>query len=401
MLVRNNHLIALVVLAAVALASSLLVLVAAGKPAQASFEGTEGLIAFVSDRDTPIDPTTGKPFLRDPERPNSYILNDDIYVTTERDAESDSEPLRLTKNPAVDQFPTVSPNGKEIAFQSNRDGNTEIYVMEAKDDDGDGEGDNLRRLTNNAASDAQPAWSPGGQKIAFQSTRDGSGSEIYIMDAEDKVKNVTGDLGRDGNGDDTTRLTEAPGFDNFPVFSPDGSRIAFTSFRDVGGNGEIYAMDAEDKDGDRNGDNPTRLTNDPARDTMPEFSPEGTNKIVFASNRVPSGTPRVIGTTPILDIWVMGANGDNPSNLTNEPDKNHQWPTWSPDGSKIAFWRGSDSGLSGLTSDADSDIWVMDANGGNRNNLTEKSIFVGNPDLLAGDVMPDWGELGFRKVHGE
>src|SRR5689334_6907618 len=60
-----------------------------------------------------------------------------------------------------------------IAFQSNRDGNKEIYVM-------NGAGSDLRNLTDNPADDDAPFWSPDGKRIAFQSTRDGN-SEVYVM----------------------------------------------------------------------------------------------------------------------------------------------------------------------------------------------------------------------------
>lgn len=63
-----------------------------------------------------------------------------------------------------------------IVFQSDRDGNNEIYVMDA-------DGKNQRRLTNSGASDEQPTWSPSGQKIAFVSKRDGN-KEIYVTDAD-------------------------------------------------------------------------------------------------------------------------------------------------------------------------------------------------------------------------
>ena len=67
---------------------------------------------------------------------------------------------------------------KRIAFVSLRDGNKEIYIM-------DGNGENVRRLTNNRASDDAPSWSPNGQEIAFVSNRDGN-KEIYVMDANGK-----------------------------------------------------------------------------------------------------------------------------------------------------------------------------------------------------------------------
>ena len=75
----------------------------------------------------------------------------------------------------------INPSAQEtelaqIVFHSNRDGNNEIYVMDA-------DGNNLRRLTDHAMSDEHPTWSAGGQKIAFVSKRDGN-NEIYVMDAD-------------------------------------------------------------------------------------------------------------------------------------------------------------------------------------------------------------------------
>src|SRR6266581_1015465 len=78
-----------------------------------------------------------------------------------------SNPTNLTNNPAKDTWPTWSPDGKRIAFTSNRDGNTEIYVMRA---DGTGQ----TNLTNDPGADDEAAWSPDGTKIAFSGFRRGS-----------------------------------------------------------------------------------------------------------------------------------------------------------------------------------------------------------------------------------
>lgn len=86
--------------------------------------------------------------------------------------------------------PDCSPDGKSIAFWSNRDGNQEIYVMNV---DGTGQ----RRLTDNPASDANPAWSPDGTKILFHSDRGGN-RDLYVMNADgSNPRAVTSDLGDD------------------------------------------------------------------------------------------------------------------------------------------------------------------------------------------------------------
>ena len=148
-----------------------------------------------------------------------------------------SNVVRLTTNSVSDSdwLPAWSPDGRRIAFQSNRDGDTEIYVMNA-------DGSNTSRLTNNFFySDSSPDWSPDGSRIAFHSTRDG-GFEIYAMDAD---------------GSNVVRLTNNSVDDANPSWSPDGRRIAFDSNRD--GDSEIYAMDPD-------GSNVVRLTDNSAVD---------------------------------------------------------------------------------------------------------------------------------------
>ncbi|MBZ0097889.1 MAG: hypothetical protein K8F30_02335, partial [Taibaiella sp.] len=94
----------------------------------------------------------------------------------------------------------------EILFVSNRDGNNEIYVVNA-------DGTQQRNLTNNSANDFDPVWSPDGEKIAFMSDRSGN-SEIYVMDAD---------------GGNLRNLTNSPANDRLPTWSPDGKLVAFAS----------------------------------------------------------------------------------------------------------------------------------------------------------------------------
>src|SRR2546427_1899009 len=113
-------------------------------------------------------------------------------------------------------------------FMSNRDGNSEIYVTNA-------DGRVLLNLTNNAAFDYGGAWSPDGQRIAFNSSRDGN-NEIYVMNAD---------------GSAPTRLTNNGGTSNgatVPIWSPDGQKIAFQFVHVEGGillDIHIYVMNAD------------------------------------------------------------------------------------------------------------------------------------------------------------
>ena len=102
------------------------------------------------------------------------------------------------------QAPAWSRDGRTIVFVSWRDGNGEVYAMNA-------DGSGPRNLTQHPAKDVRPAWSPDGRRIAFVSRRDGN-SEIYVMNA-------------DGSG--KRNLTRDRASDDYPTWSPDGRRIAF------------------------------------------------------------------------------------------------------------------------------------------------------------------------------
>ncbi len=115
----------------------------------------------------------------------------------------DGENVRRLTGDGANLDPAWSPDAKRIVFHSDRDGNEEIYAMNA---DGDGE----TRLTANGERDRNPTWSPDGSKIAFESNRDGN-LEIYVMNA-------------DGSG--VTRLTSNDATDSDAPAAPDGRLLA-------------------------------------------------------------------------------------------------------------------------------------------------------------------------------
>jgi len=163
----------------------------------------------------------------------------------------------------VNSSATYSPDGKKIAFASSQDGNTDIFVMSV-------EGGTPRRLTTARGIDTQPAWAPNGRQIAFTSTRSGA-PQIYLMDADgSNVRRLTFDGAfhdeatwtHDGTRVAcTTKIRDhfqiatidiitgqqtviaAPGNNESPCFSPDGSMIAFVSDRT--GSPQIFITDAD------------------------------------------------------------------------------------------------------------------------------------------------------------
>lgn len=203
-----------------------------------------------------------------------------------------------------------------IVFYASRDGNLEIYSMNA-------DGSDQTRLTTNAANDSSPALSADGSRIVFVSERDGN-SEIYIMNAD---------------GSAQTRLTFNSQLDTYPLFRPDGLKIIFNSLRDAERPQQIYTMNLD-------GSEQTRIEIDGIGGGMnPSYSPDG-GKIVFAN----------------YYIFAMNADGSGVKQLTTQ---NGYRPRWSPAGGKIAF-----SAQRNPASPFDSDVYIMNEDGSGQINLT-------------------------------
>jgi Tol biopolymer transport system component len=161
------------------------------------------------------------------------------------------------------------------------------------------------------------------------------------------------------------RLTDNPAADYEPAWSPDGARIAFTSNRD--GNDEVYVMNAD-------GSNVVRLTNDPADDEGPVWSPDG-SRIAFQSTRDGNA-----------EIYVMNADGSGLTRLTSDPAADFD-PAWSPDGSRIAF--------ASYRDDGSSHIYVMKADGSGEARLTTDPAWDVSPAWS-----PDGSKIAFMNVDG-
>ena len=285
------------------------------EPAEATFPGTNGKIAFASVRNGDFD---------------IYTMNAD-----------GSDQTQLTQNLGLlpaSAVPAWSPDGQKIAFMSVdfADATFDIYLMNA-------DGSGLTNLTSSfGPRAASPAFSPDGSKIAFAAVT--GTTQIHVMNI-------------DGTG--ITNISNSATYDNQPDWSPDGSKIAFHSYA-TPGNIEVFVMNAD-------GTGQTNLSNNPTGiDMTPSWSPDG-SRIALRRN---TGTPEDI----TYDIFTINPDGTGATNLTNTPDVREFDPSWSPDGTKIAFHKKG-------TGEAFPDIYVMNADGYGIIRLTDDSLQ---------DIEPAW-----------
>ena len=191
-------------------------------------------------------------------------------------------------------------------------------------------------LTNDAGSDQDPVWSPDGTKLAFASARPGGFDyEIYVMNAD---------------GTAVTQLTSNTAHDREPAWSPNGEYLTFRSDRD--GDAEVFKMTAA-------GGSQTQLTANTVADTQPDWSPDGA-EIAYRRDG---------------NVWKMESDGQGQTQLTTATGDDAQ-PAWSPNGAQIAF---------SSARDGDNEIFTMTATGGSQTQRTSNS---------ASDIEPAWSPNG-------
>jgi Tol biopolymer transport system component len=277
---------------------------------------------------------------------------------------------QLTKNAADDFEPALSPDGQKIAFTSqnvqpsNPEGDPEVYQMDVG-------GSEPQNLTNNAVgiNDFAPHYAPDGEKIAFTShgaqTSNPEGDfEVYVMAAD---------------GSEPQNLSNTGGglSDFASDYAPDGEEIVYSSFgvqdSNPEGDFEVYVMNALDGSADQN----LTDTAGAVSDFDAAISPDG-QKIAFVSVGVQPSNPE--GDD---EIYKMDADGSDQRNLTNNAEGvQDDFPDYSPGGKRIVY---DSDGRRTSNPEGDDEIYKMNANGSDRENLTDNSGI--------NDVTPDFGKV--------
>jgi TolB protein len=222
---------------------------------------------------------------------------------------------QVTSDKSIALLPRWSPLGEKILFNSYKEGGPMLYLS-------DFTAGNFKRISGRNGLNTGAAWAPDGDKVALTLSHKGN-PDIYSIDLSGKIIN---------------KLTSHWGIDVSPTFSPDGEKIAFVS--DRSGSPQIYVRDL------RMG-REERLTFEGNYNTSPSWS--NLDRIVFAA--MESGR---------FDIYAMDSDGRNLRKLT-EDQGNSEDPCWSPDGRYIVFSSNRDGGYH---------LYIMNANGRNQRRIT-------------------------------
>ncbi len=242
-----------------------------------------------------------------------------------------------------DMYPSASPDGKQVVFQSNRTGSNQIFIM-------DMDGSNLRQLGDFPLGAETPVFSPDGQQIVF---------DVYVGENNNDVFTINVD------GSNLKQLTDSPGYDGHPHWSTDGERIVFNSDRtspdpDAGWSDrwhEIFSMDAD-------GSDVRQHTHCKAVCTFGSLSPDG-KTVLYRKVIKAAGFNWALGSIEKnSEIFIASVDGSNETNISNHAAFDG-WPVFSPDGTRVAF--ASNRSGPALTGQ----IWLMNTDGSGIQQLSQ------------------------------
>ncbi len=268
--------------------------------------------------------------------------------------------MTFTAKYTDDYSPAISPDGKWIAFASNRLQNAELYLMDIQTR-------SLRQLTHTDELDEyMPAFSPDGKSLAFVAERTRGGMMLPPVQASGSDPSSAAIYLMDIDGRNQRPVLDVEGAHRAPVFSPNGQRIAFESRAPTQENGsapgsvdnndtlEIYIIQTD-------GTNQTQLTHNNVDDGHPTWAPDG-KRIAFTSM-----------VEDVYQLFVVSASGGTAKQLTFS-DASHYQPTFSQDGKRIIYISSADNHYT---------LWIMNADGTNKTQLTSHVGAHFEPSLSA------------------
>ena len=270
--------------------------------------------------------------------------------------------MTFTAKYTDDYSPAISPDGKWLAFASNRLQNAELYLMDLTTR-------SLQQLTHTDELDEyMPAFSPDGQSIAFVSERTRGGMMLPSVQASGSDPRRATIYLMDIDGRNQRPLIDIEGAQRAPVFSPDGQKIAFESKAPTQGAQsepgstenndtlEIYVVHVD-------GTNMKQLTHNDVDDGHPTWAPNG-KQITFTGM-----------VDDIYQIFSVNAEGGTVQQLTYGTTGSHYHPTFSPDGKRIIYVSNTHNHYT---------LWMMNADGTNKTQLTNHIGAHFEPSLSKG-----------------
>lgn len=241
---------------------------------------------------------------------NKSVITLTVFFLT---AHAQAESVRLINT--RDMYPSVSPDGQRVVFQSNRTGKNQIFIM---NEDGSG----VEQLGDFPIGAETPVFSPNGQQIVFDVYVAENNNDVFVMNS-------------DGSG--LRQLTQSPGYDGHPHWSSDGERIVFNSDRSSPDPQaswsdrwhEIYSMKIDGSDIQQH-------THCESVCTFGSFSPDG-GKVLYRKVIKTAGFDWSLENIERnSEIFISSIDGSHEFNLSNNAAFDG-WPAWSPDGDRIAF----------------------------------------------------------------